>query len=213
VKVVFVGDIHGQVELVEAALAQSGRRIFVGDMVDSFVCSPLDARRCMELVLGAVEAGEAEVIWGNHELSYLFPHHRCSGRNAATHLFMQDLRPRITAAFKSHIMLAPDFLVTHAGLTHQLWEDQHLTLDVLDHVLCDWWPDLRSPAHWIGRCRGGSDSCGGTFWCDFNREFEPVPGLRQVFGHTRGKGIRQVEQSYCIDCLEDASPGFLVLDV
>lgn len=212
-KVTFIGDIHGQVEIVKKALAKRGRKIFVGDLVDSFVRTPIESRKCMELVLDAAEAGKAEVIYGNHELSYLFPHHRCSGYTNATYAFMQELRPRIMVAFKSHIMMAPDFLVTHAGLSKQLWEDQLLNLDVLDHVLCDWWSDIRSPAHWIGWKRGGRDPCGGTFWCDFRCEFSPVPGLRQVFGHTRGKGIRQVEQSYCIDCLEDGAPQFLTLDI
>lgn len=213
-KVTFIGDIHGQVELVELALSQPGKKIFVGDLVDSFTRSAVESRKCMEMVLGVAEAGEAEVIYGNHELSYLFPaQHRCSGFNRATHTFMQELRPRIMAAFKSHIMLAPDFLVTHAGISKQLWDDQLLNLDVLDHFLSDWWPDIRSPAHWIGYTRGGSNLCGGTFWCDFRREFEPVRGLKQVFGHTRGEGIRQIEQSYCIDCLEDGSPEFLTLDI
>ena len=212
-KVTFIGDIHGQVEIVESALSQPGRKIFVGDLVDSFTRTPADARKCVELVLGAAEAGEAEVIYGNHELSYLFARHRCSGYNIATNIFMQELRSRITAAFKSHILLAPDFLVTHAGLSKQLWDDQSLDLKSLAQALSYWWLDVYSPVHWIGRSRGGSNPYGGTFWCDFKREFQPVPGLRQVFGHTRGKGIRQVEESYCIDCLEDGSPQFLTLDV
>ena len=212
-KATFIGDIHGQVEIVESALSQPGRKIFVGDLVDSFTRTPADARKCVELVLAAVEAGEAEVIYGNHELSYLFPRHRCSGYNLATDEFMHELRPRITAVFKSHIMLAPDFLVTHAGLTKQIWDDQLLDLDVLDRALSDWWLDMYSPVHWIGYSRGGRDQCGGTFWCDFKREFKPVPGLRQVFGHTRGKGIRQVEESYCIDCLENGPSQFLTLEV
>lgn len=55
---------------------------------------------------------------------------------------------------------------------------------------------------------------GGLFWCDFRQEFEPVPGLTQVFGHTASGGdtIRRVADSYCIDCL-DRSKEFLELEL
>jgi len=36
-KTLIVGDIHGKVEIVEAALAQEHPVIFVGDILDSYV--------------------------------------------------------------------------------------------------------------------------------------------------------------------------------
>lgn len=212
-KFVFIGDIHGKSELVEAALARDGKKIFVGDFIDSFDHSIADHRKCYELVLAAIKSGEAESIFGNHELSYLMIHHRCSGHTSARRDLMQEFELDIRKYFVPFILLQKDFLVSHAGLTKQIWDRNLLTLESLPQALAEWWPDFRSPMHHIGQYRGGRDSVGGLFWCDFNREFEPVPGLTQVFGHTAagGNGIRRKGDSYCIDCLE-RSREFLELE-
>lgn len=204
-KYTIVGDIHGKVEVVEHALSMEGQVIFVGDFMDSSNRSPEDHRKCLRLVLDAITAGKARAIYGNHELSYLISRHRCSGFQRMHSAIMVDMQDEIAERFESHILLAPDFLVTHAGLTNQIWEQFKLSREILDAQLCEWWKDHESPMHWIGQSRGGYEPVGGTFWCDFNAEFQPVPGLKQVFGHTRrgGKnGIRRIEDSYCIDCLD-----------
>ena len=121
----------------------------------------------------------------------------------------------IRELFRPHLLLGDNVLVTHAGLTRQVFELEPCTIAQLDARLTSWWHDRWSPVHWIGTCRGGSDPVGGTFWCDYNREFEPIPGLTQVFGHTAfgSKGeIRRVEDSYNVDCL-DVSQKFLTLEI
>lgn len=211
---IFIGDIHGKSEIVEEALSKEGKKIFVGDFIDSFDRSIKDHRKCFELVLAAIKTGEAESIFGNHELSYLMTQHRCSGHTSARRYLMQEFELEIRKHFKPYILLRKDFLVSHAGLTKQIWDRNSLSLETLPQALAEWWPDPRSPMHQIGQCRGGSDPTGGLFWCDFNQEFEPVPELTQVFGHTAkgGAGIRREGDSYCIDCLE-RSKEFLELDL
>src|SRR3990167_1698352 len=211
-KYVFVGDIHGKVEQVERALEKEGKKIFVGDFMDSFTRPNEDHRKCLTMILDAAEKDEAGVIYGNHELSYLNPHHKCSGWSIPGHTLMLELRGRIEKIFKPHILLFPEFLVTHAGLTKQIWDEFQLTHDNLEQKLSEWWLDNRTPVHWIGNYRGGFNDCGGTFWCDFNKEFRPIKGITQVFGHTSVKGIRQVKNSFCIDCL-DNEPSFLEMDL
>ena len=225
-KYTFVGDIHGKVDAVEHALSMDGQVVFVGDFMDSFDRSPEDHRKCLELVLGAIEAGKARATYGNHELSYIIPQHRCSGFDRVHQDIMRSMEARIEAELEPFILLSPDLLVSHAGLTNQIWKRRKLAAVAkrgeLAAVLHGWWKEQRSPMHWIGMRRGGLDSVGGMFWCDFNTEFQPVRGLRQVFGHTqRGGdvGIRRVgpkgSDSYCIDCLD--SPGqertFLCMEV
>lgn len=212
-KYIFVGDIHGKVEMVEAALAREGYKIFVGDFIDSWNRSVEDHKRCYDLFFDAAEKGEAKAIYGNHELSYFIPEHKCSGWDGKRDYLMQQYRNLIFKYFKPYILLQPDFLVSHAGLTLALWISHHMSLDNLPTLLDTWWPVSRSPIHWIGKYRGGLDPYGGLFWCDWNQEFQSVPGLTQVFGHTHTswKGIQQRENSYCIDCLED-KPEFLELE-
>lgn len=214
-KYVFVGDIHGRWELVEKALAREGKKVFVGDFMDSFNRSPADMGKCLALVLAAIENGEAEAIYGNHDLAYIMSRHRCSGNTHENRMVFQLYQQRIMEVFKPHLIIDKNVLVTHAGLTKQIWDAGKLTLSNMDKKLTAWWPKDISPAspvHWVGRYRGGWDSVGGTFWCDWNGEFEPIPKLIQVFGHTAGNGIRRKEDSYCIDCLE-REESFLEMDL
>jgi hypothetical protein len=216
-KYVFIGDVHGKFEEVERALAMDGMKIFVGDFMDSRDHSPSHHRICLRLVLEAIEKKEARAIFGNHELSYLYPiQHRCSGYSEAGRQIMSDVADEMQRKFESHILLGDSFLVSHAGLTRQIWEGQYLDqLDptMLDEKLKRWWKDLSSPMHWSGSKRGGRAPIGGMFWCDFRSEFQPVPGLQQVFGHTRGDRIRRIEDSYCIDCLGSNKGKFLQMDL
>lgn len=214
-KYTFVGDVHGKVDAVEAALAAAGMAVFVGDFMDSFDRRPSDHRKCIELVLAAIKAGKARAIYGNHELSYIMPEHRCSGWCREHQMIMHEFAAEIQKHFEPFILLAPKVLVTHAGLTRQLWDEHRLTLAKLEPKLRRWWEDPGSPMHGVGYCRGGMQKVGGIFWCDFNKEFKPVPGLTQVFGHTAsgsGGEIRRVNTSYCIDCLDKAQK-FLTLEI
>ena len=209
---IFIGDIHGQVRHVERALALEGKKIFVGDFMDSFTRPIEDHKKCLDLVIEAIEKGEAEAIYGNHELSYIMPRHRCSGHNSSGKWLMDNYKTRLARLFKPYILLEGPTLISHAGLTRSIWQEEELTLDLLPQILDEWWPNPHSPMHQIGRARGGPDDIGGMFWCDFNHEFCPIPELPQIFGHTAGKGIRQRDNAYCIDCLHN-SDDFLQLDI
>lgn len=202
-KYVFVGDIHGKVQAVEAALAREGRKVFVGDFIDSYDRSVEDHKQCYDLVLDAIERDEANAIFGNHELSYLIPAwHRCSGFNKQREMLMNHYKKQLNEAFLPYLLIGDRVLVSHAGLTKQIWKEQELTLELLPRILEEWWPNHSSPMHWVGAYRGGQYPYGGMFWCDYNAEFKPVPGLTQIFGHTRGKGLRAMGDNYCIDCLD-----------
>lgn len=212
-KHIFIGDIHGKVELVEKALAKDGKKIFVGDFMDSFDRSSVDMFNCLRLVTEAIEKGEAEAIFGNHELSYKMPKiHRCSGFSTENEIVYWEKAKEVESLFKPYVIIQPNILVTHAGLTNIIWNKFNLHWDNLDLKLKNWWENIKSPAHWIGKRRGGLNSVGGIFWCDFNTDFRPIPGIIQIFGHTAGKEIRKVEDSYCIDCL-DYTDDFLELEI
>ena len=212
-KFVFCGDIHGKVEQVRRALDMEGNIIFVGDFIDSFDRTVMEHDECFRLVIDAIEKKKARAIYGNHELSYLMPDpHLASGWDKYRAAVVRKYESKIRQLFDPYIILTPEFLVTHAGLTKQLWKDHGLSIESLTHSLNDWWPDKYSPIHYIGNYRGGIQSYGGIFWCDFNQEFEEIPELTQIFGHTPGKGIRQLGKSFCIDCL-DRESSFLELEI
>lgn len=215
-KYIFIGDIHGKVDAVEKALSKEGKKIFVGDFIDSFNKTPGQHGQCFRLVLDAIKAGEAEAIYGNHELSYLYQHHRCSGYSLDRAQIMWAYEAEIKEHFKPYILLKHNLLISHAGLSEHIWVEENLTFGSLPQALAEWWPNMGSPMHRIGRARGGMHKVGGMFWCDFNDEFEPITGLNQIFGHTRGQGIRRIggeaESSWCIDGL-DKSLEFLEMEI
>lgn len=216
---VFVGDIHGKVEAVKEALARPGKKVFVGDIIDSYDRTVEEHKECYNLIFDAIDKGDAVACLGNHELSYLMPSpHECSGWEKWRASLMRHYGGMILEKFKPYILLAPDFLVTHAGLTNQIWENEKLTLDTLKPWLDNAYQDRYSPVHYIGYCRGGPNPFGGIFWATWKEDFEPIQELTQVFGHTRQKWGIQYEKhgdhtSYCIDCLDWHKNTFLELDL
>ena len=81
-----------------------------------------------------------------------------------------------------------DILFSHAGWSrHHVPSKDGSLPDLLAHEESEAWKALIAERpHWVwqaGRNRGGAENVGGLLWCDFN-EFEPIPGIQQVFGHT-----------------------------
>ena len=141
------------------------------------------------------------ILWGNHDLAYGFPLIReayCSG-------FTYEKSQAINSVLnpddwkKLHLThWEDDFLFSHAGWSKELcrcpWATEAEPVsEVRAHLAreeAEAWQHLTFELpHWVfnvGRLRGGlSQSVGGLLWCDV-REFTPIPGLNQIFGHTPG---------------------------
>ena len=192
-----VGDLHGQVDLVERAIDSGYPVIFLGDYLDSYSLSVSEQIDTLELILSHIN-GEIEdspvvaAMMGNHEMSYLNPTMRCSGYQPATffHVSNMDLSPL------SQYVYHEGFLLSHAGVSTLLLKNKEY--ESVDQYL------EAGDFLQIGYARGGNSPVGGLFWCDWNHEFYPIDGVPQIVGHTRGRGIRQKGNSYCVDCLEDS---------
>ena len=193
-----VGDLHGQVEIVFKVLKLDMPTIFIGDYLDSFNRSVHDQVNTIMAVRDAIESGQAVGLLGNHELSYFVPGMRASGWHYATESHMMHFD---YSMFKDYTY-AEGFFISHAGISQRLLDSNGITADEYIEA---------AQFNEIGRYRGGRHTCGGLFWCDWNKEFEPVEGLPQIVGHTRGDLIRAKGNSYCIDCLEDTKPQVLAI--
>ena len=196
-KTLVVGDLHGNIEVCLAALKQTttDNIVFLGDFLDSFNRSSKDQAQCLFEVLNAIEFGPKNVIslLGNHERSY-FCDEMCSGYNHETARLVDLSQSRALKLLKPFVF-AQGFLITHAGVSKLLLDYLGLSLEQYlekgDFVQ-------------IGARRAGSDYVGGLYWNDFNTEFEPVDGVKQIFGHTHYQynGIlKGVGDNYNIDCL------------
>ena len=210
-----VGDLQNGYGVLPKLAACHERKIFIGDYLDSYIANPAQQMSALETIVGMAERGEALLLLGNHEASYLGPMGlRATGFNSITAALLipvQRRLERVLRPFAYHE--ASRTLFTHAGVTREMWESYRLTFENLATKLHEWSLDFSSPYFFIGNTRGGFDPLGGPLWCDWHDEFEPVPGLTQVIGHTssfhknawrdgdRIGNLRLRENNWNIDCL------------
>jgi len=196
-KLVVVGDLHGQYEIVETILDKKGYMVvFIGDYLDSFDRSMLEQLHTINLVTNAARL-HPDRVWalrGNHEMSYLDPTMQCSG-------YSYELQNRVNWSVDMTPLMdyiwIDNWLISHAGVSAKLLEDRNETLE--EYL-------AKGSFNQIGRARGGRDSIGGLYWCDWWKEFEPIE-TRQIVGHSNYRpdnakaGIVTKGNSFQIDCL------------
>lgn len=211
-RTIFVGDLHGKYEIAEYILTRntSDKIIFVGDYLDSFDRPIEDQAKTLEIVLEATKAEPERVValCGNHEYSYLNPQrYACSGFKQATLIQVRHLLPGVDQymldAYRDE---SSGVLVTHAGVTED-WIDM---IGLSDKSLGDALSEAPEESWNIaGRVRGGNYPHGGPVWCDYWAEFKPIPGVKQVFGHTQHREVGEDRgvvtkdgENFNIDCLD-----------
>jgi hypothetical protein len=208
-KTIIVGDIHGDHELVRKILAREENIIFIGDYLDSYQkFTSADELECLDLVLQAVTLlpHKVRALVGNHEMAYMDPRMSCSRMSIETHV---GVMTRDMNALLDYIWLEDDLLISHAGISLSLLGSFLQTpQEYLDEG------DFKQ----IGNSRGGYEVSGGLYWCDWWDEFIPVPGLRQVVGHSHYRpegespGIVNKGSNWNIDCLQRVEEVLLVKD-
>lgn len=197
-KFLFAGDIHGNVSFLDQAINYAERHncrfVQTGDLVDSHdpLVGPEQQLQVLELVHSRRHSTDIYLA-GNHDLSYLWHHLRCSQYQQS---HAGAFRDRLQEIPFYYFFMIDNLLVTHAGLSLRFLKDQ---AGIYDFSLPDnpkntapwlntWltehtasvWSDLFQP----GVARGGDIPTGGITWCDFFEEFEPIPGIHQIFGHS-----------------------------
>jgi len=206
-KMIVVGDLHGNHEIVTEVLAKDGYKVcFIGDYLDSFDRSTVEQLHTLNLVTNAMRTQPTRVfaLKGNHEMSYMDPYMQCSG-------YSYELKAQLDQGSGLDMLLdyvwVDDWLISHAGVSGKLLEHTGQTLEeYLD----------KGEFNQIGRSRGGRDSHGGLYWCDWWRDFTPID-TPQIVGHSNhrpdgvGPGIITMGNSYNIDCLTRVEE-VLVLD-
>lgn len=208
-KTLVVGDLHGRFHIAERALNSGYFVLFMGDYLDSFHHDRGEQTRLLQLVMQAVRDGNALALAGNHEMSYLDAHHRCSGWSMEMQAKIdQFLWADMKEYLKAYIW-HEKFLFSHAGVSQ--WLLQGLGISLEEYLRAGNFDQ-------IGHRRGGYDDIGGLYWCDWFMEFSPLEDVPQVVGHSgyrpRGEyeGILQDGNSYNVDCYEFKEEFLLVED-
>lgn len=206
-----VPDIHLKWKRAEEAIREEGpdQIIFLGDYFDDFDDTPLQNFECAVWLRKSLEDPKRIHLFGNHDLMYAYPTRslRCSGYSDDKYTVINtELGFRDWSKLKFHVWL-DDWLLTHAGL-----DLSYLPRNMkIGKKFKNWLVEEEAKAHralnvqephWFygaGQARGGRYPTGGIVWCDYLREFQPIPGLKQIFGHTPVTWVPRVAEEICLD--------------
>lgn len=224
-RILVLADIHQEVDKARKIIKAEAADLVVnlGDEFDSFYKdSEYDVRKTCQFLMETLSDNKVHTLWGNHSIHYFYPskYTICSGYENDKRDYIDEmlgsLKNHLAKKFKWYIQI-DNFLCTHAGVS-----SAHFFPYLKVNKISDWLDnegkaaDLRlqtGQPHWFygaGKARSGKLDKGGIVWLDFNTEFEPIEGLKQIVGHTYSKAIRPHNldgsldpndwNNICIDC-------------
>ena len=194
-------DPHQEIDKVEYILKHENYDIIVclGDWFDSFSHnSEKDLEKTCAFLKKWIFKDNFFTLWSNHDIQYFFDNNNtiCSGYNRNKDLFITDyfgkLMPLIREKFKWYIWI-DDWLCSHAGINEYHFPPN---LKITKPDLTKWLNEqifqadltlCNGGGHWLynaGQGRGGRSKIGGITWQDFDTEFQPIDGLKQLVGHS-----------------------------
>lgn len=148
------------------------------------------------------------VLIGNHDAPCLFPHLTRGDSYRYGKLPMFDVGNFTIQALREIEALKEDIalirsvaqwyyfdeesntLFSHAGIHPAVFGkgNNEFTITNLDRVVkagvASIEMGISAAPFGVGKARGGNRNFGGLTWLDFNEEFTPIEGIRQVVGHT-----------------------------
>lgn len=224
-KVILIPDIHQNIGWANRILNQPfDHVVFMGDYLDTHHKIKGDIysfKNTLEWINNTSASLGDKATWllGNHEYSYMStyrPHNPitrkgyyiCSGW---TRKKSSKVNKYIDDTFFSKIQLSVkvyDYIVSHAGFhpshfkpffsaeeniikLNEKWNQEYLNFHKL-------------PNHWLNYIsteRDGKADVGSPIWMDWS-EFEVIPEIKQIVGHTPGLKIRKKEGNLAIDTLQ-----------
>jgi len=219
-KILIFSDVHQDINKLNKIISHESADINVclGDWFDSFFFnSDTDYKStAIELREGFLTKPNNITLFGNHDLHYFFnnKYTYCSGyenskRDIIKEALGKDIN-KVVDSFKWFVFI-DEYLCTHAGLSNHFLpptiQNNEDVYEYLDNQANDANIKIRTDQfHWFygaGKARGGTENKGGLVWLDFDREFAPIEGLKQIVGHTYRKNNRVTEwrntKNYCID--------------
>jgi hypothetical protein len=219
-KVLIFSDVHQNIEKFTKIISheKADINICLGDWFDSFFLdSDSDcASASAELKEEFLSKPNNITLFGNHDLHYFFnnKYTYCSGyenrkRDIIKEALGKDMN-KVVDSFKWFVFI-DEYLCTHAGLSNDFLsptiQNNEDVYEYLANQVNDANIKIRTDQlHWFygaGKARGGTEKKGGLVWLDFDREFAPIEGLKQIVGHTYRKSGKVTEWrntgNYCID--------------
>ena len=197
-RILVIGDIHHAVDRAEAILTRWRDRydqaVLLGDYFDNSRDSPDQARHSAQWLAGSLLREERIHLLGNHDLSYLFPANpglNCPGFTADKCRAITDVLSDAPLKRLHLAWSAGPWLFSHAGFhpSFAFGSTPAALADRAGALLAGLAGDRFEPWLSVGLARGGKAAVGGITWQDWNQEFQPVPRVHQIVGHTPCRGV------------------------
>jgi hypothetical protein len=212
-RVLLLPDLHHRTATADRILEEErwDRAVFLGDYQDDFWDDPSIAAKTAEWVRKKLEDERLTLLSGNHDLSYMYGNItglRCSGFEVRKLKAIEPIWRGLTVKQMPLYAWVDGWLVSHAGV-HPLFGDLEgrLSRRWIESIAQD--AELRladgemHPFVDAGRGRGGRMKAGGITWLDWDQEFQSIPGLNQIVGHSAGAFVRHLNaensKNYCLD--------------
>ena len=217
-RLIIIPDVHGRDFWREAVRANpDGRFIFLGDYLDPYedeCITTAEAFRGLQDIVSFKEANPERVtlLWGNHDLHYLYPEMMGSRydlahaeRNAR---FFHSHQTLFGMAYET-MAAGMRILFSHAGVGRGWllgnWPSidmKELSAELFNDLTG--YPGFMSALRDVSALRWGDKPWGSMVWADADEQIPEenrIPGIVQVFGHTRMDApVNYGDAAFCLDC-------------
>lgn len=192
-KTIIISDLHNRVGWIELFLSsiKFDKVIFLGDYFDEFNDTPQDIQKSAEWLKQSLKYSNRIHLMGTHDMWYRFPNNPYLQASGNTEQKSNVINHILTQKDWSKLKLyryEQNFLITHAGLHKSLLGKHEFSEDYIKFLTDDALVDIKNnkmnPLLEAGISRRGIQPFGGITWLDWNREFEHIPNLNQIVGHT-----------------------------
>jgi hypothetical protein len=211
-KTIVISDLHNRVDWVEPFLSSLtyDRVVFLGDYFDDFFDTNKHIVAAAKWLSQSLEHEDRIHLMGTHDMWYRFPTNIFLSASGNTEGKCKRINKILTPEDWNKLVLyhsEQGFLLTHAGL-HPSISTLKAIPSAAEKAMTDAKNGKTNKLTEAGFARGGfSQSYGGITWLDWNVEFEPIPNVNQIVGHTELEKQNWIPQqkitensiNYCID--------------
>ncbi len=210
-KTIVISDLHNRVDWVESYLSsvEYDKVIFLGDYFDDFGDTVKDIKSSACWLKQSIKHSNRIHLFGTHDMWYRFPFNRylqASGNTPKKSEIINKILTKEDWNLLKYYYFEQTFLLTHAGL-HPSFVKNNDPISSLESLIDKAVSEIEEgeiePILDAGFSRGGRNPFGGITWLDWYEEFEIIPNLNQIVGHSEvkvpiEKGTGN-SSNYCID--------------
>ena len=213
-KILIVPDVHGRSFWKESCNNWEDKIVFLGDYHDPYggyidgepntAESLANLKELVAFVENRRKISDVICLLGNHDCHYFNTSDRCRfdyKHNEEVKELISNLSPQLYYIYEDLTSEVPNkYLFSHAGITQDWLDFNHLKLEDLDNI------DITnlSPLDQIPYSRGGYDLYGSCIWnsvSDYVGAYH-IPTYYQIFGHSWGGRTKPIitDKYAMLDC-------------